>query len=592
MSRVAHSQCLSRRLLGVSLLSASVLVTGMFGVAKAQSLLPLRGEISEDEAANDLSLKRRKQTGDARGNAGRPTGNTTQRPSSTSSTEYEPFSPGGLTEAEERNAEETFDDQSADMTPADPFSDAAPIPQARPSSSRRNASDEGERAEATSRTGTAQSRARQRQADQEKRAKAEEEFTTGTVRQARADSEFREELRLDAGSDRADAIESLGRRSDEKPFEAVGIRAGTFILRPSVEQGVTYTTNADSSPDGGESVQSETTLRLNAVSDWSQNRASLDAYGIFDKALSGEDVDEKEGGIDAVMELDLSHEYKLKSTAGYSFKPESASSPVLLGNVTEQPLRHNFNTSLGLSKDLGKLEFGVTARADRNVYDDADVVGGGTLDQSDRNSTLATVALRTGYEISPAIKPFAELEVGRRMYDEQLDAAGYERSADRLAARAGLELDMREKLTGEFSAGWLRESFDDNRLETISGLNLNADLRWSPERETTVGLNASTSVEGTTTAGESGSVLHTGKLSVERQVRSNLTANAALGLDYRTYSGTGDHDLKWSAELGATWWLNRYAGLTGRLRHEQQTSDLPGRDYKADSVFVGIKVQR
>jgi hypothetical protein len=38
--------------------------------------------------------------------------------------------------------------------------------------------------------------------------------------------------------------------------------------------------------------------------------------------------------------------------------------------------------------------------------------------------------------------------------------------------------------------------------------------------------------------------------------------------------------------------MNRYAGLTGWLRHESQKSNLPGRDYDANSVFLGLRLQR
>ena len=59
----------------------------------------------------------------------------------------------------------------------------------------------------------------------------------------------------------------------------------------------------------------------------------------------------------------------------------------------------------------------------------------------------------------------------------------------RLGARAGVKVDMGEKLAGEFSAGWLREAIDDNRLEANSGASVNADLKWSPERGTIIGLS-------------------------------------------------------------------------------------------------------
>jgi hypothetical protein len=65
-----------------------------------------------------------------------------------------------------------------------------------------------------------------------------------------------------------------------------------------------------------------------------------------------------------------------------------------------------------------------------------------------------------------------------------------------------------------------------------------------------------------------------------------------LGAAWRDYVGTDGHDLILNAEAGLTWWLSRYAGLTGRVRHEQVESNLPDRDSKTNSVFLGLKLQR
>jgi hypothetical protein len=226
------------------------------------------------------------------------------------------------------------------------------------------------------------------------------------------------------------------------------------------------------------------------------------------------------------------------------------------------------------------------------MFGDAELSTGDVLSQKERDATLATLTLRGGYEISPALTPFVEVETGRRFYEQEIDSGGFARSSDRLGARAGHEFDLGEKFFGEFSAGWLRESLDDDRLKPIEGPSLAANIFWSPERDTMINLAAATFVEGTTTPDESGSILHTARLSAERRIRANLTGNAALGAQYRDYIGVNGHDLTLSAEIGATWWLNRYAGLVGRLRHEQQRSSLPGRDYDADSVFLGLWIQR
>ncbi len=55
-----------------------------------------------------------------------------------------------------------------------------------------------------------------------------------------------------------------------------------------------------------------------------------------------------------------------------------------------------------------------------------------------------------------------------RAYDEERDSSGYARSGDLYAARAGVELDLGEKLRGELGIGFDRQTFDDERLKAIN----------------------------------------------------------------------------------------------------------------------------
>ena len=396
----------------------------------------------------------------------------------------------------------------------------------------------------------------------------------------------------DDNNARVEPIQERTVLAEDDPFAPLGIRVGSFILRPTLEQGLAASSNIELSPEGKSGILSETTLRLNAVSDWSTHSATLDGYGTFRRALSGTDYDDARGRVDAAFTYDISEDMRAIATAGYLRAPETASSPVVVEGTVSEPWLQTFSGSLGLEKDQGRARFALTGRLEHDDYSDAQLEDGTTLSQKDRNSTLATVVLRAGYEVSPAFTPFAEAEFGRRNYEEEEDAAGYRRSSNRYGFRGGFELDLDEKLVGEISGGYIREKFIDERLAPIEGPTLAAALRWSPERETTVALEATTTVEGATGADESGSILHLGRIAVERQIRSNLTGTAAVGLGWRNYSGTDDHDLLFDAEVGATWWLNRYTGITGRLRHEQLTSNLENRNYDANSVFLGVRLQR
>lgn len=566
------------------LLATSVLALTAPAAVKAQEL-GLRGEISESSIQQDqLSNTGKLRTASVQSKS-TPGQNDSPAPA------YVPVSPGAVPDAADSAV--TTGGIAASTPDNSAFSDdPAPLAKSPPWKPRQDDAQDADTPMKPGRKPTAKAGTAAATADADTMGADQSEARVQPANQRAKTLNADDRQPLDQGAERTGSIEGLDRKREDDPFAAVGIRAGSFVLRPTLEQGVTATSNADSSFNGSSAILSETTLRLNALSDWRENSASADGYLTYRKTLSGQQIEDLRGRVDGTLNIDLDHDLRAIAKLGYEAAPESASSPVVIEDTVSQPLRQTLDGSLGIEKDVGKARFGLTGAIEHDAYGDAKLSSGGTLSQKDRDSTLYTATLRGGYEISPALTPFVELETGRRLYGQRIDDSGYERSATRLGARAGVELDMGEKLAGEFSAGWLREAIDDDRLAPISGATVNADLKWSPERGTTVGLSGTTIVEGTTTPGESGDLLYSGRLSLERQIRDNLTGSAALGADWRDYVGSDGHDLTLSAEASLTWWLNRYAGLTTRARTEKLTSNLPGREETTNSIFVGLKLQR
>lgn len=584
---------------GALLMAASVLALLRPGPVFAQET-ELRGEVSESAILTDQQRKARQLRVQGSQDQGTPATQTAG--DQTLANPYQPESPGAVPD----------DDQTADAAASifdqpqatdDPFADnQTPARPRRPSTARQRTADANTKSDtkvadkkkAKKKPGqTADSTVSTASTAAPTGDKADPAATgdDGTNRRAvTIDSVDRQ--KLDPGAERTGSIEGQKAKPEDDPFAAPGIKVGTFVFRPTLEQGFTATSNADASSGGRPAVLSETALRFSATSDWRENSAVIDGYGLFRNTLSGQKINDARGRIEGQLNVDLDHELRAIAKLGYEAVPESASSPDAIAGVTSQPLRQTVDGSLGIEKDVGKMRYTLTGAVTHDFYGDAKLSDGTVLSQKDRDATLYSATLRTGYQVSPAITPFAEVEAGRRVYDLRVDSNGFARSSTRLGARAGLELDMDEKLSGEFSVGWLREAIDDDRLPANAGPYVNADLKWSPERGTIIGLTGRTTIESTTTAGLSGDVLYSGRLTGERQVRANLTANSSLGLDWRDYTGSDGHDLILSAEAGLTWWLNRYAGLTTRVRTEKLTSNLAGRDYVANSVYLGLKVQR
>ncbi|RVD73258.1 hypothetical protein EN751_05840 [Mesorhizobium sp. M4A.F.Ca.ET.029.04.2.1] len=579
------------------LLAASVLALLRPMPLQAQET-ELRGEVSESAILSDQQRKVRQMSRARAQDQNTPQTATADAPADA----YSPASSGAVPD----DTDAAAPDESIFEQPAatdDPFADnpAPPKPRRTPTARQRadatgKKADDKDTAEKNKTNAADKKKTKQQTDATTTRATADDTGLTaedqdGANRRAvTVDSVDRQ--KLDPGAERTASIEGQKIKPEDDPFAATGIKVGTFVFKPTLEQGLTATSNADASSGGKSALLSETALRFTAASDWRENSATIDGYGIFRNTVSGQKINDAQGRIEGQLNVDLDNELRAIAKLGYEAVPESASSPDAIAGVTSQPLRQTVDGSLAIEKDAGKMRYALTGAITHDFFGDANLSDGTTLSQRDRDSTLYSATLRTGYEVSPAITPFVEVEAGRRIYDLRLDSNLYERSSTRLGARAGLELDMDDKLSGEFSVGWLREAIDDDRLPANAGPYVNADLKWSPERGTIVGLTGRTTIESTTTAGESGDVLYSGRLTGERRIRANLTANSALGLDWRDYTGSDGHDLILSAEAGLTWWLNRYAGLTTRVRTEKLTSNLPGRDYVANSVFLGLKVQR
>lgn len=574
---------------GALLLTASMLALLRPAPAFAQQT-DLRGDVSESAILTDQQRKARQLK--TQGAAASAPKTAQDAPPATT---YQPVSPGAAPDDSQDAAAGIFDQP---QTSDDPFADNA-----KPARPRRAAA-------ARARTDKATADSMTKAADKKKARKKSDGAVDGTAtastgetpstnasdddgtnrRAVTLDSVDRQ--KLDSGAERTGSIEGQNVKREDDPFAPAGIKFGGFVFRPTLEQGVTATSNADSSNGGSAAVLSETALRFTATSDWRENSAVIDGYGVFRNTLSGEKINDARGRIEGQLNIDLDNELRAIAKLGYEAVPESASSPDAIAGVTSQPLRQTVDGSLGIEKNIGKMRYALTGAISHDFYGNAELSDGTSLSQKDQDNTLYSATLRTGYQISPALTPFVEGEVGRRLYDLRLDTNGFARSSTRLGARAGVELDMGEKLSGEFSAGWLREAIDDDRLPAVAGPSINANLKWSPERGTIIGLTGTTAVETTTTADQSGDILYSGRLTGERQIRANLTANSALGIDWRDYTGSDGHDLILSAEAGLTWWLNRYAGLTTRVRTEKLTSNLAGRDYTANSIYLGLKVQR
>ncbi|MDR6758809.1 hypothetical protein J2Y48_004117 [Mycoplana sp. BE70] len=375
--------------------------------------------------------------------------------------------------------------------------------------------------------------------------------------------------------------------SDEPP----GMRLGTFILRPTIAQGIGYERTKT-----GDDVQtrsfSTTTLRGILVSDWSLHQLTIGGAGTFEKNFSGGNNTEPEANVDADLRLDLSADTTANLTAGYSLEREDAADPNAIANAEEQSAVQTFRGGASIQRDFGLIRGTLGADIERTTYGDVELSNGSELSQSDRNNTEGVLTGRIGYEVSPALIPFIEAAIGRVRYDDARDSAGFARSGDVYAARTGVELDLGEKLRGEFALGYDRETYDDERLKTINAFSVDGSMDWSPQRGTNVNLGLRTSIEPSTTPGESGYISYLASADITHEMRSNVVARLAGSYEWRDFpTSAASNQNVYIIGTGLTWGLNRYLALSGDVSYEL-TAPETGANTGVTRAGLGLVLRR
>lgn len=373
------------------------------------------------------------------------------------------------------------------------------------------------------------------------------------------------------------------------PGDPTGIRLGTFMLRPSVNQSI----NSETTRNGGTKDTRNylaTGIRGTMTSDWSRHSLTVTGEGVLERNLNGnQDDTDPEAHVGADLQLDLADETVAHLTAGYDFEREDVADPNALGGATEQAGIHEFSGGASIARDLGRIRGLAALDATRTIYTDAKLGDGTVVSMKDRNRTSVDGRLRLGYELSPALIPFAEIAVGHTFYDRRRDNSGYARSSDNYAARAGVEFDLGEKMRGELAAGYERVAYEDSRLDAVNAFTMDGDINWSPRRGTDVNLGLRTTVQDATAAGQSGWVEYQLSSAVTHEMRDNLVARLTGRTTLRDFQRE-DNEITWVAGAGLTWNINRYLDMTGDVEYERTTGN--GADQDILRAGLGLTLRR
>ena len=398
---------------------------------------------------------------------------------------------------------------------------------------------------------------------------------------------------IDRSNERVGVVErGLNQTRESDPFEPAGIQIGTLRLTTFFKQSIGFTNNQESSAAGGGGAFSLSEFEAQLRSNWQRHELQLNASGEYEWFFDNTITPKPEFNIDGSLRLDLIDGFSATAGANYGFATESASSPSLTSTAINEPGVHSYGTFLEVARSGGRIDLSLRGSIDRTQYDNAKLSSGGTFSQADRDVNQYGLSARVGYQTGLAYSPFVFGSYSHGVHDLKFDRNGQQRDSDSYELRAGIDFDFGEKLNGEISAGYIVQEFVDPALADLAGLSLNANLNWSPQRGTDVGVIIGTNLGGGTTAGDSGAITYNVDLAVTHRIRSDLEMTGGVNFAYTEYQDLNRVDNTFTARAGLEYWVNRNWSLTGDLLYENLDSTVQSNSYNAASIMMGVKVQR
>lgn len=397
----------------------------------------------------------------------------------------------------------------------------------------------------------------------------------------------------DAGSNFSRARNTSVRERPKPGYEAVGHRAGSFMIYPRVDVGVTFDDNIFATSTN---EQSDAVLivepRVDAVSNWNRHQVTATARVRFNEYSDWSSESHTDYSLGVAGRLDVDRTTEVTGKAAYDRLTEPRSAIEAFQNLNE-PVEYDLETyNVGASKEFNRLRLNGSVDINRFTFDDARQ-GGAVVNQSYRDRTTRTITGRVDYAVSPDTYVFLQGSTNKRSYEDNIAGFG-NRDSDGYDITVGSDFDLTNLIRGHVRAGYLEQDFDDpNRFGKLAGFSVAGDVDYFITQLTTITLRASRTFQDSGLVNSAGYASNSAGIQVDHELLRNVILNARLDYEQADHEGIDRQDDRLNFSIGGTYLLNRALGLTASYSHfNQESSGLDrGFDFTINRVQVLLTLQ-
>lgn len=372
-----------------------------------------------------------------------------------------------------------------------------------------------------------------------------------------------------------------GQTVTERPrplFDPLGVRLGEFFLYPRLELDESFNDNIFATSSGTKSdFVTDLKPRLDLVSNFGQNALAVSAGADVGWYASHSTENYQDAFASTSGRYDIDKGRHIFANAEVDRLHVARTSPDFPGAAAAPPIYTTYLAGLGYGQD----QLPVTYRGDvsiaRSEYQAVPAVGGGQINQSDRNNTTYTLGFQGGYSLDPNWGVFARGTGNFRDFDHGASVNNPRRNSAGYHADVGARVDF-GVLYGEAYLGYLEQDYQNSLYRPIRGIDAGAKVVWNVTGLDTLKLNALRSVQDTSQEVIGAGLTSPGYLhsmvgiSLDHELLRNLLLNANADYINDDFKGISRTDNGIDAGAGVKFLLRRNLYLGGSYTYSHRDS--------------------
>jgi hypothetical protein len=386
-------------------------------------------------------------------------------------------------------------------------------------------------------------------------------------------------------------LEGMGVMDRARPeYDAAGVPLGGLTLYPSLAADVTGDDNIFRGPNAVSDAVWTISPRLDLRSNWENN--ALQLYGQLDHyAYQNNDTESRTNWmLGGAGRLDLAPGSFLSNETSYFDTHEARTSPDL-SLLALSPTRYRRVHSDGeLTGQFSLFTLSAAVNYDRFDFDSTQLIGGGLIDNHDRDRNAYQFTGKVAYELAPDQSLFAQVTYDRRDFDSLLDRNGFNRNSDGYRIDFGASLMLTPLIRGTAYAGLLEQNYAAP-LRDVSTMDFNVKIDWFATELLTAHLVASRIIDDTTVANASSADVRRIGASVDYELLRQLILQPHIDYYDTKFNGITRDDRITSAGLEVRYSLTGNLAIYAGYDYQQRTTNAAGRDYTDNLVTLGLRGQ-